>query len=61
MTTSSTNDDDVKIFNVTEDPAFLKVAKKMQDWNQCGFFSCSALVNKQSSQESFAAARAPRP
>lgn len=51
----------MKIFNVTEDPAFLKVAKKMQDWNQCGFFSCSALVNKQSSQESFAAARAPRP
>lgn len=51
------DDPEVKVYNETEDPAFLEVAQRMQDWNHRGFFSKSALVNKQSSQESFAAGR----
>lgn len=57
MAYTGADDDEVNVINITEDPAFIETATIMQDWNQRGFFSKSALVNKQSSQESFAAGK----
>ncbi|MFR4351842.1 MAG: DUF3502 domain-containing protein [Roseburia sp.] len=50
-------DDSVTVFNETEDPAFLTVVEKLQDWKNRGFWSKSAVVNTQNSKESFAAGK----
>jgi len=46
-----------KVINLFEMPEFLDFAKKMRDWNQRGFWSKSALVNKVSAKDSFVMGR----
>ena len=50
-------DDTVTVFNETEEPAFLTVVQKLQDWKNRGFWSKSAVVNTQNNKESFAAGK----
>ena len=51
------NEDTVRVFNETEDPAFLEAVAKLQDWKNRGFWSKSAIVNTQNNKESFAAGK----
>jgi putative aldouronate transport system substrate-binding protein len=46
-----------KIINIAETPQFLSFAKKMVEWNNKGFWSKNALVNKTPSGDSFLAGK----
>lgn len=46
-------DEDAHIYSIVELPEFLEFAKKMKEWNEKGYWSKSALVNKVSVKDSF--------
>lgn len=57
MASTGENDDTVTVKGNFDQPQFLEVAARLQDWKNRGFWSKNAVVNTQNNTESFQAGK----